>query len=88
LQIYPLATARPHLLAPPSSHSPYTAVDWDGDLPESEGICVNVFESDLFLLLDGFLEGAGGACCHDFDGKYAAGIIIVDETVEFEDRII
>jgi hypothetical protein len=47
-----------------------------------------LFESDLLLLLDGFLEGADGLCPRDFDGKYVAGIIIVYETVEFEDRMI
>jgi hypothetical protein len=53
-----------------------------------EGVCVNVFECDLLLLLDDFLTGANGLCPRDFDRRYVAGIIVVDETVEFENRII
>ena len=55
-----------------------------------EGVCVNVFECDLLLVLDGFLEGADGLCSRNFDGKYVAGagIIIMYETVEFEDGMI
>ena len=36
-----------------------TLVDSDSDrnLPEFEGLCINVFESDLILLLDGLPEG-------------------------------
>ena len=39
----------------------------------------------LLLLLDGFLEAADGVCARNLDREYVADIIIVYETVEFED---
>jgi hypothetical protein len=63
-----------------------TVVDWNGNLPEFEGVRVNVFECDLLLVLDGLLEGADGLCSRNFDREYVVGIIVVDEAVEFEDR--
>ena len=44
---------------------------------EFEGVCVNVFERDLLLLLDGFPEGADEFVVCDFDGKNVAGIIVI-----------
>jgi hypothetical protein len=57
-------------------------------MPEFEVVCVNVFESDLFLLLDIFLESADRLCTRNFDREYVPRmeIIPMDETVEFEDR--
>jgi hypothetical protein len=40
------------------------------------------------IVLDGSLEGSDGLRSRNFDGKYVAGIVIVYETVEFEDRMI
>jgi hypothetical protein len=45
-----------------------------------------VFECDLLLILDGFSESTDEFVVCDFDGKNLAGVITLDETVEFEDR--
>jgi hypothetical protein len=58
----------------------------DGNIPDVEGICVDVFESDLFLVLDGIFESADEFVVRDFDGKNLAGLIALDETIKFEDR--
>jgi hypothetical protein len=58
----------------------------DGNIPEVEGVCVNMFQSDLFLVLNGVFESADEFVVRDFDGKNLAGVIALDETVKFEDR--
>jgi hypothetical protein len=63
-----------------------TVIDWDGDFPEFEGTCGDVIKFRLLLLLDGFLEGADGLCSGNFDREYVAGVIALDETIEYENR--
>jgi hypothetical protein len=61
-------------------------VDIDQKRVVVDGVGVNVFESEL--LPDCLLESADGLCPRNFDGKYVAGTITMDETVEFEDRLV
>jgi hypothetical protein len=49
----------------------------NGDLPEGEGVCIDVLECDLLLVLDGFLEGADRLCVDDFDFKDSASVVAV-----------
>jgi hypothetical protein len=57
-------------------------------VPQVEGVCSDVIKYRLFLVLDGVLEGTDRLSSRNFDGKYVAWIIAMNETVEFEDGMI
>jgi hypothetical protein len=44
-----------------------------------------MFECVLLLVLDGYSESTDEFVVRDFDGKNLAGVISLDETVEFEE---
>jgi hypothetical protein len=54
---------------------------------QSEGVCVNVLESD-WLLLEDFLESVDRLGALNFDLKDVASVIVIYKTVQFEDRMI
>jgi hypothetical protein len=63
-----------------------SGVDWDGNVPQLEGICVKVFQSDLLLVLDGLLQGADRLCRRNPDRENTMRVIAEHETIKFEDR--
>ena len=52
-------------------------------LPEGEGVCANVVETELHLL-NGLLEGADRLCIHNFDQEYLINMVIKYPAVELE----
>jgi hypothetical protein len=56
--------------------------DRDGNPPEDEGVCVDVFECVLLLVLDDFLEGADQLCPFNLDWKDVGGVIAEKPAVE------
>jgi hypothetical protein len=61
-----------------------TVVDGDGNLVEFEGICVNVFECDFLLVLDGIPESADVLGIRNFDSEDVICIVASHETVELK----
>jgi hypothetical protein len=51
-----------------------------------ERASIDVMERLWILLLDDVSESADEFIVRDFDGKDLAGVVALDETVEFEDR--
>jgi hypothetical protein len=55
----------------------------NGDLPEGEGVCINMLECDL-LVLGGVSKSADRLRVGDFDLKYLASIVSEHPAVELE----
>jgi hypothetical protein len=55
----------------------------NGDLPEGEGVCINMLECDL-LVLGGVSKSADRLRAGNFDLKYLASIVSEHPAVELE----
>jgi hypothetical protein len=61
-----------------------TFVEGDGNLPENEGVCVDVFECVLLLVLDGVSEDADSLVVGDLDREKTTRVIAEHETIEIK----
>ena len=65
-----------------------TVVNGYGNIPEGERVRSDVIKHRLLLVLDGLLKGTDRLCTCNLDQKDSAGIITMNETVKFENRMI
>ena len=64
-----------------------TFVEGDGNRPENEGLCIDVFECVLIFVLDEFPEDADSLVVGDLDREDVTGVIAEHETIEFEESL-
>ena len=59
-------------------------VDGDGNFPEKECVCVDVWERMLLFVLDGVFESADSLAFRNLDREDATGVVAEHQTIKIE----